>query len=375
MKFSLAMALAFVSLVFVGVASTYEHPPVETVQRGYRGLGMVEVYNPRTLADNQAKNKPPQAQPPATPSGQKASQVYQNVKVLGDIDVEEFNRLMTSIAEWVAPQQGCAYCHTDNMAADDLYTKRVARRMIEMTRHINQEFKNHVDGTGVTCYTCHRGNPVPAVVSYPDPGLGRTVGMAGNRAGQNAPSPAVAYASLPNDPFSNFLEYATEIRVVSHTALPEGSKRTIKQTEHTYGLMMHISQALGVNCTFCHNSRSFFSWDQSTPQRATAYYGIRMVRDLNKDYLAPLKDQFPPNRLGPDGQGPILNCATCHQGAYKPLYGASIIKDYPELASTQPPVVQPAASPAPPPAPPPTAAPARPAPPPAAAPAPAQPAQ
>jgi len=25
-------------------------------------------------------------------------------------------------------------------------------------------------------------------------------------------------------------------------------------------------------------------------------------------------------------------CATCHQGAYKPLYGANMLKDYPALA-------------------------------------------
>ena len=26
-----------------------------------------------------------------------------------------------------------------------------------------------------------------------------------------------------------------------------------------------------------------------------------------------------------------VNCATCHQGVYKPLYGAAMAKDYPEL--------------------------------------------
>jgi photosynthetic reaction center cytochrome c subunit len=26
-----------------------------------------------------------------------------------------------------------------------------------------------------------------------------------------------------------------------------------------------------------------------------------------------------------------VNCATCHQGLFKPLYGASMAKDYPEL--------------------------------------------
>jgi photosynthetic reaction center cytochrome c subunit len=28
-----------------------------------------------------------------------------------------------------------------------------------------------------------------------------------------------------------------------------------------------------------------------------------------------------------------VNCATCHQGAYKPLYGFPMIKDHPELVA------------------------------------------
>ena len=33
-------------------------------------------------------------------------------------------------------------------------------------------------------------------------------------------------------------------------------------------------------------------WDQSTPQRATAWHGIRMVQDLNANYLEPLANAF-----------------------------------------------------------------------------------
>jgi photosynthetic reaction center cytochrome c subunit len=122
--------------------------------------------------------------------------------------------------------------------------------------------------------------------------------------------------------------------VISATALPTGDLHSIKQTEWTYGLMMHMSQSLGVNCVYCHNSRAFSDWSQSTPQRTTAWYGIRMVRDLNTHYLDPLTPTFPAYRLGPTGDGPKLECATCHYGVYKPLFGASMLQDYPELAST-----------------------------------------
>ena len=92
------------------------------------------------------------------------------------------------------------------------------------------------------------------------------------------------------------------------------------------------SQSLGVNCTYCHNTQNFGNWAESTPQRVTAWHGIRMVRDLNTAYLDPLAATLPANRHGPAGDGPKLNCGTCHQGAYKPLYGASQLKEHPELA-------------------------------------------
>ena len=118
-------------------------------------------------------------------------------------------------------------------------------------------------------------------------------------------------------------------------ALPTtGMGSSIQSTEDTYALMMSISKGLGVNCTFCHNTREFGQWSESTPQRVTAWHGIQMVRNLNTEYLDPLKDVFPATRLGPLGDGPKLNCATCHQGANKPLLGVSLAKDYPELGGS-----------------------------------------
>ena len=96
--------------------------------------------------------------------------------------------------------------------------------------------------------------------------------------------------------------------------------------------MISMSQSLGVNCTFCHNTRSVAQWDTSTPNRVHAWYGIRMVRDLNQDYMEPLTSTFPRNRLGILGDAPKINCATCHNGANKPLNGANVIEPYPELS-------------------------------------------
>ncbi len=327
------------SLMWVGVAAAAllagcERPPVATVQHGYRGTGMEQIYNPRQLVSQEALNKLPDAIAPASADGPRASAVFKNVKLLGDLSVGEFSRHMVAITSWVAPKEGCTYCHNAADFADDSkYTKVVARRMIQMTQHINSDWKTHVAETGVTCYTCHRGNGVPKNIWFNTASTDPTTKLMGYKAGQNEASMKVALASLPNDPFTPFLGDSNSIRVIGTSALPDGNRQSTKQAEWTYGLMMHMSQSLGVNCTYCHNTRSFASWDSSTPQRGTAWYGIRMARDLNKEYLGSLAGVFPAERLGPQGDVAKLNCATCHQGAFKPLYGQSMLKDHPELAS------------------------------------------
>ncbi|WP_163893155.1 photosynthetic reaction center cytochrome c subunit family protein, partial [Proteus mirabilis] len=81
-------------------------------------------------------NVAPAAADPAEPGDELAGKTYENVQVLKDVTVNEFNRLMVSMTEWVSPQQGCTYCHnTENMADDSLYQKKVARRMLQMTQH------------------------------------------------------------------------------------------------------------------------------------------------------------------------------------------------------------------------------------------------
>jgi photosynthetic reaction center cytochrome c subunit len=309
---------------------------MQSQQLGYRGTGMQQVDNPRILAAQKAQLPAlPDLPPPGPAEGPKARDVFQNVKVLGDLPVAEFTRHMVAITQWVAPVEGCAYCHNlANLADDSKYTKVVSRRMIEMTQHVNTDWGQHVASTGVTCYTCHRGQPVPANVTYavPTPKNNRVGPGFGDDAGQNKADPSIALASLPYDPFVAYLAGgkagSEEIRVQGVKALPQNDHRSsIKQAEFTYSLMNHFSKSLGVNCTFCHNTQSFQSW-QGPVQRVTAWYGIRMARDLNSAYLAPLTATFPAHRLGPTGDVAKVSCATCHQGVNKPLGGLAMAKDY-----------------------------------------------
>jgi len=324
------------TLLGIAMISKFQTPPLEVVQRGFRGTAMQVNYNERQLATYLAENKVPASLPALPASGPKAAAVYKNVQVLGDLSVGQFTRLMVSLTNWVSPKQGCAYCHnTNNMAEDNLYTKIVARRMIQMTQHINADWQPHVQQTGVTCYTCHRGNPVPNNIWFNDPGPRASGGVfmaaVGGASGKNYASGSVGDSSLPYDPFTPFLENDHSIRVQGEEALPGANRHSIKEAEWTFGLMNYFGNSLGVNCTYCHNTRAFSDWSQSSPAKVSAWHGIRMTRDLNADYLKVLSNAWPVNRLGPTGDAPKLACATCHQGVYKPLYGVSMVKDFPEL--------------------------------------------
>jgi photosynthetic reaction center cytochrome c subunit len=282
----------------------------DTSQRGERGTGMQVVYPHKATTQAFNATKIPAIHPPAgeSPPGPLP---WKNVQVLNDVSVAEFNRTMLAMAEWVAGPGNCQYCHNiANFASDTanngkpLYTKVVARRMLQMTRQINGQWQQHVVNTGVTCYTCHRGKPLPN---------------------------GLWFYSDENQYLRHYLD-STGARVVTHQVAPTPDNRSsVKQTEWTYALMISQSRSLGVNCTFCHNTRQFASWEQSPPQRVKAFYGIQMLRDVNRNYMTPLATVFPSVRLGAKGDAPKAQCLTCHNGVYKPLYAAQMTKHYPAL--------------------------------------------
>lgn len=327
-----AISGASVGLLLVGGC---ELGPKQSTQTGYRGTGLEQIVDRDNIAKAILVPDAPYPLPPD--GGPSAGQSYQNVQVLGGVSKERFDHLMAQMNQWVAPaEQGCNYCHNpENLASDEKYTKVVARRMLQMTQNINSRWSSHVKQTGVTCYTCHRGNAVPEykwalAEGTPNPGS-----ILANKHGQNSPDANVGYASLPFDPFADYLDGQHQIRVASSSAFPSPNHVvSIKDAEKSYGLMMHVSSALGVNCTYCHNSQSFRAWNLSSAQRATAYYGIRMVRDINEDYIDSLRAVFPAYRKGPHGDPYKVNCTTCHQGVSKPLGGVSMIAQAPALKGT-----------------------------------------
>jgi photosynthetic reaction center cytochrome c subunit len=143
------------------------------------------------------------------------------------------------------------------------------------------------------------------------------VGMLGDDSVQTRASPGVKLASLPYDALTHFLLKDDPIRVNGTTALPTATCRRSSQTEWTYALMFQMSRRLGVNCTFCHNTRAMASCEGGPPRRVKAWRGIRMARQIVRR-IEPLKPVFPDDRLGPAGdplEGGLFRLPPGHQQA------------------------------------------------------------
>lgn len=342
------------AVVLAAAIVTWGQPySTNSMQTGPRGTGMsvpefvAQAQTPDpTIADYYTEE-------PYVPEGGEplAKDIYENVQVLGELTEDNFNRVMNAITQWVSPEEGCAYCHGDvdiaEYGADDLYTKVVSRRMIQMTQNINENWIGHVQSNaevGVNCYTCHRGEHVPSEIWFKiTPVTSSTLGWNSN---QNRATSLSQYTSLPSDALEKYLlednpinVHSLESRVAGVPGV--GDYASIQHTERTYSLMNYVSNSLGVNCVFCHNSRAFYDAAEVTPQWATESLGITMVQEMNNDYLVPLRDVYPENRLGPVyADAPKAACKTCHKGYQQPMQGLNAIADWPELATTGAPVYE-----------------------------------
>ncbi len=313
-----------------------------SMQTGPRGEGAIVVKMASAMTRPDPTVADYQSQDPIIPKpgDPLAKDTYKNVQVLGDLTTDNFTRVMLSMTQWVAPDQGCAFCHGDGAletySEDTLYTKVIARKMLQMTQNINENWSGHVNfggDVGVNCFTCHRGQNIPTGIWYRiDPVSKATAGWASV---QNRVTSQSQWTSLPSDALEKYLLEGQNILVSAQDVRDRTNKATIQDTERTFSLMNYIDNALNVNCTFCHSTRAFWDAGQVTPQWATALLGIQMVNQLNNDYLAKLEGVFPAQQLGPvHADVPKLACATCHKGYQKPLGGMSMIKDWPELASS-----------------------------------------
>jgi len=329
--------------VLVLVVPTWQAPPQAATELS---LPQGIQFAPTAAVLDRNRAPPPL---PAVPSGGPAATAqYTNVQVLTDVSAAEFMRLQQAMTQWVSPKQGCGFCHVGTDYASDANARKlVARTMLRMTRHLNADWQEHVSPAGVTCFTCHRGQPVPQQVWFPQRPA-PPHGMAANHENWQEAEDTVR-KFFPDAGWDEYFLQDEPIAVQSTAAPPNGTVSSQVVAKRVYEMMMQLSDGIGVNCGYCHNSRAFESWSESTPHRWQAYGAIRLVRDLNRNFLLPLAATAPQTRqlvdetdlpvLPPHQQGlqpgnGLVLCATCHTGLPKPLNGAAMLPDYPGLTGT-----------------------------------------
>ncbi len=356
---SAAAALGTLFVLFVPRWST----PQPGTQLGYRASSMIQwaVSEPRALA----KNAPPATgtfgvDAAALADPRPVSEAYGNVQVVKDGTAGQFMALQVALTNWVAPQQGCAFCHAGADPAHldyaaDTPRKTVARTMLTMTRTLNASWSNHVAPSGVTCFTCHRGQNVPASVWYPRQSHPPRPFVARQEDWHEAAS--TVHDFFPDASAEEYLLQDTPAKSQAYVALagskagPDIGPATFPVIFRMYEVMMQMADDIGVNCGFCHNSRAFFDWGQSTPNRWASLDGIHMTQSINRDVLLPLATSFPQTlEVVGQGQPPIIpakdanpqpgnalaNCGTCHYGSPKPLGGVDLVRDFPALTGPRP---------------------------------------
>ena len=82
-----------------------------------------------------------------------AEQVYQNIQVLTGLPAQDLDGVMEFMSASMGV--GCSRCHNESWSSDVKSTKQAARKMILMTRNLNEE--SFSGNPAITCYSCHRG--------------------------------------------------------------------------------------------------------------------------------------------------------------------------------------------------------------------------
>ncbi len=106
------------------------------------------------------KAQVPADHPVASPT-KTTEQVFKNIQVLKGIPSDQLIPAMQFITSSLGVQ--CDFCHMEGaFDKDDKKPKQIARKMMQMMIIINQEnFDSHRE---VTCFTCHRGAPMPVAI-------------------------------------------------------------------------------------------------------------------------------------------------------------------------------------------------------------------
>lgn len=125
--------------------------------------------------------------------------------------------------------------------------------------------------------------------------------------------PAAALILAASVAFAHPPGHRPDAPAAKQPATPPGSGRNLQvlpadiPQERLMLIMRHWSQALGVQCSYCHVPGNFRSDDN--PHKNIARGMARMTIRINEELLPPM--------VGP-AQEPRVNCYACHRGAAIP---------------------------------------------------------
>ncbi len=337
-----------VVITAVLVFAPHWHTPVPGRQFAYRGSAMVQ-FDPDPWQKAQQTVPVPRL-PIVADDPRPATSVYRDVETLKDLDAGDFMRFQNAMTAWVSPSQGCGFCHVaGDYASNANPAKSAARVMIAMTRHINTAWSTHVGADGVTCFSCHEGQPVPRDMWFKAPPQPQPRMMGHGDDWDEAAR--TVHGFFPNEGYEEYLLQDTPGLVLSQTDHPSGQVADSAVVKRLYEMMMQMSDDMGVNCTFCHNSRAMQDWSQSTPMRWVGLGGLKLTRDINRNYLLDLATVIPETRLrlgaprawstpareqGWQSGNGFADCGTCHHTAPVPTVGVGLAKAFPTLRSPGP---------------------------------------
>ena len=191
---------------------------------------------------------------------------YHNIKVLHG-PASRLDSIMREFNAALGVQ--CSYCHIQDQWELDIPAKEKSRMMVTLS---NQENEKLVKGE-VTCWTCHRGKPVPDKLPALTPESPETItavraiGLTGEQ------------AQLPVEKvFKNLKEFG---------GFPAANLPSA---------MAYYTKALGVDCKFCHVE----PFAKDTPHKDIARTMIELVETTGQTFYK-------------DTKNPV-RCWTCHRG-------------------------------------------------------------
>lgn len=197
-----------------------------------------------------------------------AERVFKNIELLKGRKASRLPGMMSALTGLLGVD--CAHCHAPREWEKETPAKQTARKHFDMLKVANDQLE--IQNPGVTCYTCHRGNPLP----QPPPASFRPTDEMLKQSDQDKRPAEEVYKN-----------------VQSLRGVPAGRWMII---------MTMFTRSLGVDCNHCHVQDRFELDDK--PAKQTARKMLRMVSAIAREIY----------------KGPTsINCYTCHRGQPRPV--------------------------------------------------------